>query len=215
MLTQLSSGQITSLLVATFQRFQLTVMEQEQRRIEREQADELRRQQDAEYHESLRADQERERRQREELEREQRLQQEREEQEREQIQAETDRLDNARALLRPEPENGTTGTSDGGETITPTRIRFQLPTGQKLERRFWSDETIASLKAYLILHFAEQYEAELSKAGTNQLPPHHHMIKNVALSENFPKKKHDDDNLTLRESGLVPQAVLMVQDLDA
>eukprot|EP00529_Nitzschia_sp_RCC80_P024521 CAMPEP_0113452504 /NCGR_PEP_ID=MMETSP0014_2-20120614/6881_1 /TAXON_ID=2857 /ORGANISM="Nitzschia sp." /LENGTH=446 /DNA_ID=CAMNT_0000343879 /DNA_START=215 /DNA_END=1555 /DNA_ORIENTATION=+ /assembly_acc=CAM_ASM_000159 len=217
MLTKLSSGQLVALLVATFQKFQLTVMEQEQRRIEREQADELRRQQDAEYQESLRADQERERQRREEQQEEQRLQREEEQREQQKVQVEQDRLNRARELLRPEPEKGSTSSGDNtDDDVKPTRIRFQLPTGQKLERRFWSDETIASLKAFLVLHFAEQYESELSKIGNNQPPPpHHHMIKNIALSENFPKKKHDDDSLSLRESGLCPQAVLMVQDLDA
>ena len=183
----MSIAQIIPFLNTTFQRHQSVLAEQESRRILREQESELRRQQDEEYHESLRADQERERLQREEREREeQRLHQEAE-QERQLARAEEERLDTAKSLLRPEP-------SAGG-----TRIRFVLPSGQKLDRRFENVETVAALKAYLILHFA------------NESPT----IKNISLSTNFPKKTYDDDNLTLEESGLSPQSVLMVQDLDA
>ena len=36
-----------------------------------------------------------------------------------------------------------------------------------------------------------------------------------ALIQNYPKKTLDDNEATLKDAGLVPQAVLMLQDLDA
>eukprot|EP00339_Tiarina_fusa_P023226 CAMPEP_0117077766 /NCGR_PEP_ID=MMETSP0472-20121206/54813_1 /TAXON_ID=693140 ORGANISM="Tiarina fusus, Strain LIS" /NCGR_SAMPLE_ID=MMETSP0472 /ASSEMBLY_ACC=CAM_ASM_000603 /LENGTH=371 /DNA_ID=CAMNT_0004804197 /DNA_START=122 /DNA_END=1233 /DNA_ORIENTATION=+ len=186
-LLKMKPAQLLPLLNGTYQRFLSVVAEQEARRIEREQEQELRRQQDEEYQETLRADQERERQQQEERDLEERRVQEEEERVRRKEMEEKERLDKARALIRPAP-------SSGG-----TRIRFVLPSGQKLDRRFENDETVGALKAYLVLHFAENNPA----------------IKNIALSTNFPKKTHDDDDKTLQESDLCPQSVLMVQDLDA
>jgi FAS-associated factor 2 len=194
-LMKMTSSQLLTLITATYQRHQITVQEREARRIEREQEAELRLQQDAEYQEALRADQERERKLQEEKELQERLQREEEEREQQKVQQEQDRLDRARALIRPEPGN------IKGQT---TRIRFQLPTGTKLERRFENDETVGALKAFLILHFAE-----------TATPDQDHVIKNISLSTNFPKKTYGDDSKTLQESDLCPQAVLMCQDLDA
>lgn len=186
-LLKMKPNQLLPLLNGTYQRFMMVVAEEIARRIEREQEVELRRQQDEEYQEGLRADQERERQREEEKEREQRRIEEEVEQERKAAQAEEDRLDQAKALLRPAPTSG------------GTRIRFVLPSGKKMDRRFESDETVAALKAYLILHFAQEQPE----------------IKNIALSTNFPKKTYDEDDKTLTEVDLAPQAVLMVQDLDA
>lgn len=186
-LLKMQPAQLLPLLNGTYQRHQMGAAEEVARRMEREQETDLRRQQDEEYQETLRADQERERLRQEEREREDHRIQEEEDRERQQVQAEQDRLDKAKSLLRPEP-------SSGG-----TRIRFALPSGKKLERRFGNDETVGALKAFLILHFADENSA----------------IKNIALSTNFPKKTYTQDEQTLTESELAPQAVLMVQDLDA
>jgi FAS-associated factor 2 len=192
-LIKMTSSQLLNLIKTTYQRHQIIVQEREARRIEREQEQQLRRQQDAEYQEALRADQERERQRQEEEELQKRVQKEEEENEKKKIQEEKDRLEKAKALVRPEPANVK------GKT---TRIRFQLPTGQKLERRFENDATVGALKAFLILHFAETCAPD-------------QVIKNISLSTNFPKKTYDDDSKTLKESDLCPQAVLMCQDLDA
>jgi FAS-associated factor 2 len=175
------------LLMATYQRHQTTLAEHEVRRIQREEETDLRRQQDAEYQQALQADQERERLQQEE--RDQQVQRIREEEEREaqETQKEQARLAKAKALLRPEPAAG------------GTRVRFVLASGQKLDRRFGNEETVGALKAFLILHFSKQNLE----------------IKNIALATNFPRKTYDDEDQTLQESGLSPQSVLMVQDLDA
>ena len=186
-LLRMKPNQILPLLNGTYNRYQMVVAEEVARRIEREQEVELRRQQDEEYQQALLADQESERQRQEEREREEQRVREEAEKERKKAEAEKNRLDSAKTQLRPEPASG------------GTRIRFALPSGKKLERRFESDETVASLKAFLILHFAENNPE----------------IKTIALSTNFPKKTYDEDDKTLTESGLAPQAVLMVQDLDA
>ncbi|KAG7343015.1 UBX domain containing protein [Nitzschia inconspicua] len=198
-LQQMTSSQLFNLISATCQKHQMTVQEREARRLQQEQEAELRRQQDEEYQETLRLDQERARQKQEEKERQEQLQREIEEAEQKKIQEEQDRLERARALIRPEPSQGKSGT---------TRIRFQLPSGQKLERRFECDETIGALKAFLILHFAEEAAAQ---GGGDDL----YIVKNISLSTNFPRKTYEDDSKSLEECDLVPQAVLMCQDLDA
>lgn len=186
-LLKIQLAHLLSLMSGTYRRHQVFVTEIEARRIEREQERDLRREQDAEYQQALLQDQERERRRQEEREEEQRRIQEEEEREQQQARAEQERLDKAKALLNPEPTSG------------GTRVRFVLPSGRKLDRRFGNDETIGALKAFLILHFAEENPE----------------VKNIALSSNFPKKTHSDDTKSLHESDLSPQAVLMVQDMDA
>lgn len=190
-LMSLRPEQLVQYLNLTLQRHQAVLAEQEARRIEREQENELRRQQDQEYEQALLADQERERQVQEEQEQERRRVQEEEERERAKQQAEENRLQQAKDRLRDAPASG------------GTRVRFVLPTGAKLDRRFYNDDTIHSLKAFLTLHFSEQTDATQH-------------IKNIGLSTSFPKKTyHELDDQTLEESGLSPQAVLMVQDLDA
>ena len=186
-LLKIQPTQLLPLLTGTYQRHQLVALEQETRRVEREQDVELRRQQDAEYQEALRADQERDRQREEEREREERRVRAEKERERKNVQEEKERLGKAKALLRPAPASG------------GTRIRFVLPNGKKLDRRFENNENVGALKAYLILYFADAQPE----------------IKNIALTTNFPKKTHNDDSKTLQESDLCPQSVLMVQDLDA
>ena len=96
--------------------------------------------------------------------------------------------------MQPEPDQGSAGGC--------ANIRFVLPTGTKLLRRFAPDQTVAALRAFLVVHF---HEKKID-------------IKNIGLSANFPRKTYnseEDDNLTLVEAGIAPQAVLMVQDLDA
>ena len=188
-LLKLQPAQLLPLLNGTYQRFLSVVAEQTARRIEREQEQALRRQQDEEYQETLRQDQERERQREDERLQEQRRIQEEEERVQRAQQEEQDRLESAQALIRPEPTSG------------GTRIRFVLPSGQKLDRRFDNDETVGALKAFLILHFAKEESTK--------------NIKNIALTTNFPKKTHNEDLITLQESDLCPQSVLMVQDLDA
>lgn len=189
-LLSLRPEQLVQYLNMTLQRHQTILAEQEVRRIEREQENQLRREQDQEYEQALLADQERERQVREEAETRRLEEEEAVAAERAQQEAEDNRLESAKASLREAPAAG------------GTRVRFNLPTGKKLDRRFYNDDTVAALKAFLVLHFSEQTDETQT-------------IKNIGLSSSFPKKSYDDDSLTLEEAGLGGQAVLMVQDLDA
>ena len=192
-LTELSTLQILSHFQTALQRHQATVAEAEARRLQRQEESELRQQQDAEYQAALIADQERERMKREEADQEaNRLQEIQQEEERQQAEAAA-QLKNAREQVPAEPK---TGTSD-----PVTAIRFILPSGAKLNRKFYSEEKISGLIAFLIVHFHD-----------NDI----NISKNIGISSNYPKKSYQDDpGLTLEEAGLASQAVLMVQDLDA
>ena len=183
----LTVTRLVQALDACRQRHMVAVNEAERRRLQREQEAELRRQQDAEYHQALEADRERERQQREAQEAEERRQEEEARIEREAAAAEMRKLQSARDLLRDEPTSG------------GCMIRFQLPSGTKVNRRFAADETIGSLQAFLHVHFKENAIA----------------IEHAGLSTNFPRRTYTDESQTLQEAGLVPQAVIMVQDLDA
>lgn len=197
-LMKLSASQLTGLLMGTFQKHERTVLEERTRRYEREQDAELRRQQDAEYQETLRKDQERER-QREEA----RLEAEREKQrkideEKRKIEEEANRLEHARSLMKDEPPKSAPGS---------TRIRLRLPNGKQLDRRFGGGETIGAVKGFLILHFA---------SDSKRKDRIKNCVKRVGLSTIFPTRNFtDDDDKTLKECELCPQAVLMVTDLDA
>jgi FAS-associated factor 2 len=186
-LTELTIDRIMPHLQTALQRHESIVAAEQLRRLQREQEQDLRRQQDEEYQAALLADQERERQQAQERERDMTILREEEERMREEKEDREAALDSARAQVRPEPESG------------GTTVRFVLPSGMKLNRRFGSDETIGALKAFLKLHF---HENEIA-------------IERVALSTNFPRKTFDDEGITLEAAGLSPQAVLMVQDLDA
>ena len=193
-------------LHAVYQRHLIAVNEVEVRRIQRQQEQELRQQQDMEYQATLAADQERERLLAEERNAILVAAAAQQEKERSIQQQEEDELQAAKQLLRPEPE------ANSNTTIPTTMIRFVLPSGIKMNRRFYGDETIASLRAYLHVYFVEQQ----STGNTQQQQSR---ITNIGLSTNFPRQTFNDMEMdskkTLMELGLVPQAVLMVQDLDA
>ena len=188
-LQDISPNQLLNYMNTALTRHQVQLAEQEARRIQREQEAQLRREQDEEYHATLRADQERQRVLREEQEERIRAQEEAVERENEMQRLRERKLQQARDAVRPAP-------TEGGTTI-----RFVLPSGKKLVRSFESAETIGALKAYLTLQFHDNEEEEV--------------IERIGLSTNYPKKTYSDDEVTLEEAGLSPQAVLMVQDLDA
>jgi FAS-associated factor 2 len=186
----LHCSNLIPLLQAVQQRHQLALTEAEARRLRRQQESDLRRQQDEEYHATLRADQERERQLQEEREAAIAAAAAEEEARRQEEEAAANELERAKSLIRPEP-------SSGG-----TMVRFCLPNGSKINRRFESTQTVAALKAFLRLHCNDNEIA----MGT------------IGLSTNFPRKTYNEDSdndKTLEEAELVPQAVLMVLDLDA
>ena len=191
--------QLIPVLRSVLQRHQAVLAGQTARRLQREQEMELRRQQDEEYQAALMADQERERQRQEEAEQERAAAAAREEA----VQQAQLKIVQMQSLVRPEPNDdddetkATTGDNKKEKVIT-AMIRLVLPTGQKVNRRFYADDTIGVVKAFVYLHCLEQEGME-----------------NIGLSTNFPRKTYEDDDLTLQDAGLVPQAVLMVQDLDA
>jgi FAS-associated factor 2 len=125
-------------------------------------------------------------------------QREREERERRQreLHAEQEKLDRHQHAQRLLQENDD-AVANGAKTAN---VRFVLPSGGKLNHKFDETGALAVLFAYLKVHFRE----------------HNIPIENIGLSTSFPKRSLDeDDSQTLAEAQLVPQAVLMVQDLDA
>jgi len=193
-LLKIPPNQITTYLNTTITRHAEVLAAEEARRLQREEEQRLREEQDREYQEALLADQMREIERQEAAERERREQEEREEAERQKQEKEANRLEDARSLLEAagEPPAGSKGMA---------RMRFTLPNGKKVDRRFRAEDTIKTIRAFLIVHFHEQ--------GIE--------MKNFGLSTNFPRKSfgEEENGLTLEEAGLAPQAVVMVQDLDA
>jgi len=191
-LVKLSAAALQGHLQNTLQRHQFVIAEQESRRLQREEENQLRDQQDAEYEAALEADRQRQREQEEERERLRQEQEELERAVREEQEVKEKRIDAARSLLQEEPSDGSI-----------TQIRFTLPSGRKIVRKFGSDEKVKVLRAFLTLHFHEN--------DLDEMP-------NIGLSMNYPKKSFNsesDEELNLQEASLYPQAVLMVQDLDA
>jgi hypothetical protein len=166
---------------------QSSILEVQQRRQEQWEAQLLRQQQDAEYQESLRQDQERERQAQLKQEEAERAAQQAAQAALEEAQQAQQALEAAKNTVREPPTSG------------GTMVRFVLPSGMKVNRRFYNDDTMGVLISYLKLYFHE-----------NNID-----IQRVALSTNFPKKTYNDESITLEDAGLTPQAVLMVQDLDA
>ena len=191
-LVKLSVAGLVTLLQASLQRFEHALAEAEVRRIQREQENQLRAEQDAEYLATLHADQERQRAQEEERNRILREAQEQQAALLKEQEIKESRLDNARKLLKDEPVAGTI-----------TQIRFVLPSGRKIVRKFGADEKIQVLRAFLHVHFHD-----------SNLPE----MPNIGLSTSYPKRTYNEESdqiLSLQDAGLAPQAVLMVQDLDA
>lgn len=183
---------VSRYLSTALTRHQVQLAEREAQRLQREEESLLRRQQDEEYQETLRQDRERQLQREEAEERERAAKEEARLKEEAATRKEQEALEQAKALVKPEP-------TEGG-----TRIRFTLPTGQRVERKFASNETtIGALKAFIMLKSMEDNDDEDG------------ILRNVGLSTNYPKKTYEDDDVTLEEAGLAPQAVLMVQNLDA
>ena len=165
----------------------------------------LRQQQDAEYQATLQADQERERLLQEERQAIQAAQEALEAEARARTEAAAAERRAAEALSQEEPPAGTAKDT--------TTIRFVLPgSGSKLNRRFYSHQTVAALKAFVRLHYCELQENETDTDTESS-----RRMGTIGLSTSFPRRTYNDESdqqLTLEEAGLSPQAVLMVQDLD-
>lgn len=81
-------------------------------------------------------------------------------------------------------------------------VRFQLPSGKKLSRRFAKTETVQRLFDYLTLTFSE-------------VPEEEHKIVHFSVCTQFPKLELSDMSQTIEAVGLHPRGMLYVQDLDA
>lgn len=189
-----SSQELIPCLSMAIHRYSAVLEELELRRLQREEEIRLRQEQDREYQEALLADQRREHEKRRASEEALAAQRAREEQEDRQQRQKEQTLAEAR-LSVPEPPSTSTPRSE------VTHIRFTLPSGARIDRRFFTKDTLAMVRAFLVVYFSEQSIT----------------IESFSISTNYPKKTfaEDQDGLSLLEAGLVPQAVLMIQDLDA
>lgn len=102
-------------------------------------------------------------------------------------------LERARAKaseLGPEPTEGNL-----------LSIRFKLPSGKKLQRKFLVTDTFEMVRAFV--------SVSLSDMGQS--------IDNFNLNTQFPKRSftEDDAGMTLQEAGLSGAVALFVQDLDS
>ena len=177
-------------------KYQAILSEQAMRRIHRQQEVSLREEQDREYRETLEEDRRRERLKIEEQERKEEEKRKKVEEEERVVNEKLNRLENARAILA---RNGEGEPDAKDASIKIAKVRIMLPSGKKIQRRFLANDTIDTLRAFLILHFHD------NEVG----------IENFQMSSNYPKKTLVDGDKTLEIEGLCPQAVIMVQDLDA
>lgn len=166
----------------------------------------MRQQQDAEYQESLEADRrERERREREE--REAAAEEERRQQEAELAEAIalSERLtaeDNTRKRrdrLGPEPDANST---------TAAVVRFQLPQGKKITRRFEKSDSAVAIYDFLTIYFTDN--PSTADDGSSKV------ISHFSVCTHFPKQDvADSDEATVDSLGLYPRGMLYVVDDDA
>eukprot|EP01041_Mallomonas_annulata_P007510 gene7510-15368_t len=163
----------------------------------REQSTQLREEQDREYREAMEAD--RKARERKQQEIDLQTQREEEERQREELEnalrlsqqlARETVVTRARAALTEEP---------AANDALAAMIRFQLPQGTKIARRFRNAETIQMVYDYLTVYFDD-----------NKME-----IKNFVVSTNYPKRQMDDMSMNMELAGLYPRGMLFVQDLDA
>jgi len=89
----------------------------------------------------------------------------------------------------PEPDNSP-------EAAT---VRFQLPKGAKLSRRFHKDSTTQEIFDYLTLYFFDNGDT----------------VSNFSVNMNYPKMELTDMDKTISELGLHPRGMLYVNDLDS
>ncbi|TPX46924.1 hypothetical protein SeLEV6574_g02948 [Synchytrium endobioticum] len=161
-------------------------------RASRDSARMIRQQQDEAYQASLLADQEKERQLKEAAERARKEQEEIE-------RAEQDRLDRIqekkrrRAMLAeklpPEPP-----LSEPGQA----KINVRLPNGERMIRRFRGTDKIEALFAFI---------------GSKDLSPLSEEADFI-LASTFPRKLYADGSQTIQAAGLVPNASLVVEEVD-
>jgi len=197
----------------------LTRNQQENNR--REEATRLRAQQDEEYRAAMRADEDaRVRARAEEAKRESEEEERRQQEElAEAVElskklTQQDTIRKLRESLPTEPDTG---------AVDVSTIRFQLPTGKKLSRRFAKTDTIQIVFNFLTLHFDELGEAAAAAAAADSVGVESGgestgtggKITNFSICTHFPKVELTDMTQTIESAGLHPRGMLYVQDLDA
>jgi hypothetical protein len=202
----LSPDELHTNLVFALSRHTVSIAQADARRLQREEETILRQEQDREYQEALRLDQEREAQRRQEEEERQAEEKHQQEAVMAEENAKRQKIEQAQSLLAA-------GEPDASLPRTElSNIRITLPSGTRLQRRFRAEETMAHLRAFLVIYFKD-----LGEQQTSSKPAH--VIEHFSISTNYPRRTfHDapaDNNMSLKDAGLVPQAVLMVQDVDA
>ena len=172
-------------------------------RQERELNRRIREEQDRAYQESLRRDQERERQRREEEDQQRRALAEQEEQLRKQkelvLKQEEERsrkLKNV-VLMKEELKRTLPDEPQPGPGIEIAKIVFRLPDGSRSERKFLATDTIEQL-----YHYASTLELHIDGYE-------------FTIVSNFPRKRYEDRTQTLKDAGLYPTGMLVVEEVIA
>ena len=117
------------------------------------------------------------------------------------LQAKRDNL-----ALKPEPAIGS--------STDVTTLRLQMPSGQKLQRRFLKKDTVQHLREWLDVHLADSADTDTdTHTNTDTATPANHCT-NYSLSTAYPKTELADPSATLESYGLHPRGMLYVVDLD-
>lgn len=198
-------------LQTTMHSFTSIIARQRQEAFQRQEGQRLREQQDREYREAQEADllaaQQQEQLEREQAAAEEEARQRQELEEAVELSRRLTTESNLRKLreyFEQNPEPPVTSSSSDVATV-----RFQLPWGSKLSRRFKKSDTIQVLFDFLKLQFGEQHAAQLVNDADAAL------ISNFSVSTHFPKVELTNTSQTVEEAGLYPRGMLYVQDLDA
>ncbi len=124
------------------------------RRLQRQEEIHLRQEQDREYQEALEEDRRREREKQQEAERIEAEERRVREMEQEAENRKREKLQKARDFLGEDMSDNSNGSSID-RTRSIARIRLMLPSGKRVERTFWGDDSFNVVRAFLILHFDE------------------------------------------------------------
>ena len=199
-LSTVQSSTLYTYLQRSIQDYSNQQNEELSRIISRQEEINLRSEQDREYREAVEEAQRREREKEEEERRKEEEERLKLEELNRVVKEKENKLNEAKRIL--ELHGNEPDKSD--KSIKCAQIRLTLPSGKKIVRRFRAIETIDTVKSFLVLYFEEK--DAMGESGK---------IENFQLNCNFPRKALVNGSATLEEEGLCPQAVIMVQDLDA
>lgn len=159
--------------------------EREERNLNRR----IRQEQDEAFLASLAADQEKERKAKEE---QQRRQQELEDEQR----IQNEKQQRLQEKLRERQRKEQSLAQEPEDNDKATKILIRLPNGNRLERRFLLADQLQTVYDFV------DTKIEHSSADEEDL---------YDLVTNYPRKVYSDHNISLRDAGLYPQAMLFIQ----